>query len=311
MFRGGGGLDRRPGGTTQAWLNTLWSRMVDWSYNRQSWDAAVNRHALVKNDTAAAIASGKCDLPPEVLAELSRARMARILQPMCNDGRELLSLVRGGSYGVGVDFSTAAIERAEATQATLGYRCDFVCADICDWLHRPIAESFDTVFTSLGTLWWLRDLRDFLVRLAAVTADGARMVIWEFHPLVHMLDDELQLAHDYPFCPTERHHPGGVQDYVGDPDAYAMPDRSPRDHDHAPFVNPHPVSDCLWSLSAIVEAITDSPWQIRRLREFDHIWRERYLGGLVRGADVRFKTRVGTPRLPLTLLLSLQRMSAP
>src|SRR2546421_223125 len=79
---------------------------------------------------------------------------------------------------------------------------------------RAAGERFDVVFTSLGVLSWLPDIAAWAEAVAACTDPGGTFYIAEFHPLLHVFDDDGTAA--YPYLerpePTTEDEPGTYVD---------------------------------------------------------------------------------------------------
>jgi hypothetical protein len=278
--------------------------MDAWQLNQLSWDYAVSRHNLVKGDLASAIAAGPGYLHHEIAALLPSASEQTIVQLFCNDGRELLSLLRNGGRGVGVDFSGHAIRLARTLNDQLHYNCLFIQEEVSSWLAAAAGSNYDVFFTSLGSLWWVADLSSYFRFVRSCTVLGGSYIIWEFHPFLHTLDDTLSLVSDYPFHSTARFHPSGVENYVSTVAAYHITDE--QSHLTMPFANPYPVRDYLHGIAAIVTAASHAGWRITRMDEYPYILGERYLESLHNYGRQHFRIPPGMPQLPLTFTMTLQ-----
>lgn len=67
------------------------------------------------------------------------APSGRALDVACGEGRNVIWLARRGWRGVGVDFSSVAIDRARKLAASAGVDVELVCADITTWRIEPSA----------------------------------------------------------------------------------------------------------------------------------------------------------------------------
>eukprot|EP01031_Cornospumella_fuschlensis_P046055 gene46055-56377_t len=184
--------------------------------NRASWNAATLAHQTHKRDEAAFFRAGGTTLFPEELALLGDVRGLRLLHLQCNAGQDTLSLAQLGATVVGVDISDTAIHAATELSRATGLAATFARADVYDWLAAAPSAEFDLVFCSYGSLPWLSDLPTWARGVARVLRPGGRFVCIEFHPLVAVLDENLQLRHDYFLADAPLTTPGGVGDYVAD-----------------------------------------------------------------------------------------------
>lgn len=124
----------------------------------------------------------------------------RLLHLQCHFGMDTLTQARRGALVTGVDYSSEAIERARALAERLGVTgARFVCSDLYD---LALDETFDVVFTSIGVLSWLDDLKRWAEVIHRSLEPGGRFVLLEAHPLVWIFDDEveerrLEVRYDY------------------------------------------------------------------------------------------------------------------
>src|SRR3954468_565901 len=107
----------------------------------------------------------------------------------CHIGTDTLSLARLGARMSGLDFSPAAIVQARALAARTGTDVDFVEADVYDAVQVLGAERFDLVFTGIGALCWLPDVRRWPATVAGLLRPGGRLFLREGHPMLWSLSD--------------------------------------------------------------------------------------------------------------------------
>lgn len=109
------------------------------------------------------------------------SRAARMLEPGCGTGLNLVALADAFSEGVGIDFSPAMIGRARRNAGRAGAsNLRFVLGDVLD---APLpAGSFDLILLA-GTLEHLPDRGVALARCRDLLAEGGRIVVVAPHPL--------------------------------------------------------------------------------------------------------------------------------
>jgi SAM-dependent methyltransferase len=282
---------------------------ADWriSANRESWNYAIRRHQVVRDDftrtlshtTFTAIPSGVSRLMPQELEG------RRVLQLFCNNGRETLDFAWKGAVATGVDFAEDAISAAENLLQRSDVQCTFECAEVLDWLCREgwSSPAFDLVYTSLGSLWWLPNLHSYFTALKPRVANGSRYLIWEFHPLMRCFDTDLSIARHYPFESEGIEHLAGIEDYVSSAEDYYLPHRLPTPTEE--FVNPYTAFEFRHSLASIVTAASSAGWRVDQLIEWPWIDWERFLPRLVQEPGQRYGWPSERCRLPLTFVLSL------
>jgi SAM-dependent methyltransferase len=169
--------------------------------NRASWDERAGPHAASPDyavDSFAAdpaFLSGvvRFDLP--LLGDISGRRGVHL---QCHIGTDTISLARLGADMTGLDFSPAAIEQARRIAGLAGAGARFVEADIYQAVPVLGAEAFDLVYTGIGALCWLPDIRRWAAVVAGLLRPGGRLFIREGHPMLWSLD-ETRLAVEYPY----------------------------------------------------------------------------------------------------------------
>ena len=128
-----------------------------------------------------------------------------LLHLQCHFGLDTLSWARLGATVTGVDFSEPAVSFAKtlAVETGLADVSDFVLSNIYD-LPGPLAgRTFDVVYTSVGTIGWLPDIKRWGQIAASFVKPGGIFYIYEGHPMLWVVADEqrtpndLNLAFDY------------------------------------------------------------------------------------------------------------------
>lgn len=154
--------------------------------NRAGWDQLVEVHARSRFYDVDGFLAGALSLREIELAELQNVAGKRLLHLQCHFGLDTLSWARKGAVCTGVDFSSAAIQKARTLSATAGLHARFVCSDVYGF--RATADGpFDIVFTSYGSLCWLPDLDRWAAVVAENLAAGGEFYMVEFHPVHDLL----------------------------------------------------------------------------------------------------------------------------
>jgi SAM-dependent methyltransferase len=119
----------------------------------------------------------------------------------CHIGTDTVSLARLGARMTGLDFSGVALEQARRIAAAAGVDVDFVEADAYDAVAALEAEGFDLVFTGIGALCWLPDIRRWAEVVEGLLRPGGRLFIREGHPMLWAIDEKHvdRLVVDYPY----------------------------------------------------------------------------------------------------------------
>jgi SAM-dependent methyltransferase len=171
--------------------------------NRAMWDERVPVH----------VAGPYYDLDgfrarPDVLRDFETAEVGDVtgrtlLHLQCHIGLDTLSwLHRGAARVAGLDFSAPAVEAARSLAADLGHgpeRASFVAADVYDARQAVPEPSYDIVYTGLGALCWLPDIRRWARTAASLVSPGGFLYLAEFHPITDTLDDATgtRIVRDY------------------------------------------------------------------------------------------------------------------
>ncbi|WP_084074128.1 bifunctional 2-polyprenyl-6-hydroxyphenol methylase/3-demethylubiquinol 3-O-methyltransferase UbiG [Demequina sp. NBRC 110052] len=144
---------------------------------------------------------------PYLLPHLPDASLAglELCHLQCHIGTDTVSLARAGARVTGVDFSPAALRAAASLAETLGIDARWIETDVLDSRAAVDAElgpesCFDVVYTSIGTITWLRDLGTWARQIAALLKPGGVFYIRDSHPMLFTLDerrDDLTVAFRY------------------------------------------------------------------------------------------------------------------
>jgi len=160
------------------------------SVNRKNWDERAPAHAASPDYAVArfvedpAFLSGvvRYDLPR--LGDLSGLRGVHL---QCHIGTDTLSLARLGARMTGLDLSPAALAEARRLAELTGTEIDYVEADTYSAVQVLGREQFDLVFTGIGALCWLPDIRRWARVVAGLLKPGGRLFLREGHPVLPVL----------------------------------------------------------------------------------------------------------------------------
>jgi SAM-dependent methyltransferase len=172
--------------------------------NRASWDERAGPHAASPDYAVGSFAadpaylSGVVQFDLPLLGDISGRRGVHL---QCHIGTDTISLARLGADMTGLDFSPAAIEQARRIAGLAGAGVRFVEADIYQAVRVLGAGAFDLVYTGIGALCWLPDIRRWAAVVAGLLRPGGRLFIREGHPMLWSLDETRPgvLAVEYPY----------------------------------------------------------------------------------------------------------------
>ena len=156
--------------------------------NRAWWDGVVPIHEASRGYDREGFLRGEKPLCPVEAAELGPYVAGRtLLHLQCHFGIDTLNWARRGATVTGLDFSEPAIEAARRLAQQSGIPGRFVCANVYD-APAALGERFDVVYTGIGAINWLPDIRGWAAVVAACVRPGGRFYLYETHPMLATLD---------------------------------------------------------------------------------------------------------------------------
>ena len=158
--------------------------------NRAWWDGVVPIHEASRGYDRAGFLRGEKPLCPVERDELGPLVGGKaLLHLQCHFGIDTLNWARLGATVTGLDFSAPAIEAARRLSAESGIPGRFVCANVYD-APVTIGETFDIVYTGIGALNWLPDIRAWAEVAASCLRPSGLLYLYEGHPMLWTLDAE-------------------------------------------------------------------------------------------------------------------------
>jgi 2-polyprenyl-3-methyl-5-hydroxy-6-metoxy-1,4-benzoquinol methylase len=176
--------------------------------NKANWDSRVPHH--IKGYDLDHFRSD-----PTFLSEVVRFDLPRlgditgldVVHLQCHIGTDTMSLSRLGARSVtGLDFSSAAVEAARLLAKECAANVAYVESEVYGAVEVLGVESFDLVFTGVGALCWLPDIRRWANVVAQLLRPGGRLFLREFHPMLWALSNPRPdglLTLEYPYFETE------------------------------------------------------------------------------------------------------------
>jgi SAM-dependent methyltransferase len=159
--------------------------------NRANWDERAPVHAASADYGLARYLADPAFLSHVVRFDadrLGRLDGQRVLHLQCHIGTDTLSLSRLGAREVtGLDFSEPAVAEARKLAAAAGADIRYVQADAYDALEAT-GGGFDLVYTGVGALCWLPDIKRWGQTVRSLLRPGGRLFIREGHPVLWSLD---------------------------------------------------------------------------------------------------------------------------
>jgi len=170
--------------------------------NQKMWDEFAKEHFQIENEyySVKAFLEGKTSLRQFELKEMGYVKGKKLLHLQCHFGLDTLSWAREGANVTGIDFSGEAIKLAKILASKANLTGNFIQTNLYD-LPTALSEKFDIIYTSIGVLCWLNDLKKWAEIIAHFLKSGGFFYIAETHPTSMMFDnehpEELQLKYDY------------------------------------------------------------------------------------------------------------------
>jgi SAM-dependent methyltransferase len=172
--------------------------------NRAMWDERAPAHADSPDYAVSQFAD------PAYLSDVVRFDRERLgdiqgldlVHLQCHIGTDTVSLERLGAHVTGLDFSTASLTEARRIAGLAGAAATFVLASVYDAPDVLGRERFDVVYTGVGALCWLPDIRRWGRVVADLLRPGGRLHIREGHPVLWALAEarpDRLLALEYPY----------------------------------------------------------------------------------------------------------------
>lgn len=132
----------------------------------------------------------------------------KVVHLQCHIGTDTLSLARLGAAKVaGLDLSPVGLREARnlVSSAAAGEKVRFVEGDVYaapDLLGRG---EWDVVFTGIGALGWLPDIKQWAETVVVLLRVGWELFIREGHPVLFAIGDRdpTRLVVEYPYFETE------------------------------------------------------------------------------------------------------------
>jgi SAM-dependent methyltransferase len=260
--------------------------------NKANWDSRVPHHiGQYQFDEFRANKDFLSDVVRFDLPRLGEIAGLDVVHLQCHLGTDTLSLARlGAASTTGLDFSPPALAAARNLALECGTSINYVESELYDAVAVLGAAQFDLVYTGIGALCWLPDIRGWAQVVADLLRPGGRLFLREGHPVLWSLGDPREdglLTITYPYFETEGIHFSESQSYVSHDEPLASPDTISFNH----------------GLGEIVSALLAAGMQISALEEHDSA-PYNPLGDYVSEiGGGEFRLRKDPLRLPMTYTL--------
>jgi SAM-dependent methyltransferase len=165
--------------------------------NKAFWNNTVQAHIESDFYDVPAFLEGKSSLNSIETALLGQLDQKKVLHLQCHFGLDSISLARLGASVTAIDFSEEAIRSAKELARQCKEEVQFIEGDVLQFVPE-LEGTMDLVFASYGTIGWFGDLEKYASNVIRYLKPGGRFVFVEFHPVVHMFDDDFkEIAYPY------------------------------------------------------------------------------------------------------------------
>lgn len=265
--------------------------------NLANWNSRVPHHVAgyglehYRSDPAHLSGVVRFDLP-----RLGSIEGLDVIHLQCHIGTDTLSLARLGARSVtGLDFSAPALEAAAALAEDCGAKIDYTLSDVYGAVEALGGRQFDLVYTGIGALCWLPDIRRWAQVVSALLRPGGRLFMREGHPVLWALADPRPdglLVIEYPYFETEGVSFSETSSYVAHDAPLESPDMVHFNH----------------GLAEVLTAVMDAGMHLTAIEEHDTVpWNPLEDGMIDIDGGGEYRLRHHPERLPATYTLQASR----
>jgi SAM-dependent methyltransferase len=174
----------------------------------------------------------------------------------------------------------------------MGLDAEFVTADVYDAVAAFGGRTFDVVYTGLGALNWLPDLRRWAAVVDELLRPGGLLYLSEFHPVADILGDE-DLVVEYSYFRTDPIR-------YDEPGTYTDPEAATEHNVTYEWMHP---------LSEVMSVLLDRGLVLEMFHEHDHTLFARW-DFLERLPDGKYRLPEGMPVPPLMYSLRARKRAS-
>ena len=172
--------------------------------NKELWDELSQLHYGSESEdyNVKSFLEGQTTLKSYEVEEMGDVKGKSLLHLQCHFGLDTLSWAREGAIVTGIDLSSDGIRLAKILAESANLKANFIESNLYN-LPKVLSEKFDIVYTSIGVLCWLNDLKEWGKIIGNYLKPGGFFYIAEIHPFSYVFDNEthdikdLQVYYDY------------------------------------------------------------------------------------------------------------------
>jgi len=264
--------------------------------NRANWDSRVEHHLsgydLDKFRSEPAFVSYVVQFDKQRLGNIEGLDIVHL---QCHIGTDTLSLARLGAKSVtGIDFSPNALSAAKNLASELGIEAEFIESTVNDAVSALGNKKYDMVYTGIGALCWLPDIKNWAKVVSSLLRPGGRLFIREGHPVLWALSYERTdglLSLEYNYFESEGLSSVEEKSYVDHEGAVSSPESISFNH----------------GLGEIITALINEGMTIIAFEEHDSV-PYRALGEAMEDiGQGEFRLRENPERLPVSYTLQARK----
>jgi 2-polyprenyl-3-methyl-5-hydroxy-6-metoxy-1,4-benzoquinol methylase len=259
--------------------------------NKELWDGFAKLHYEQESEgyNVKSFLEGQSTLKSYELKEVGNVKDKTLLHLQCHFGLDTLSWAREGAKVTGVDISSEGIRLAKLLAQKANLEANFIESNIYD-LPKILNEQYDVVYTSIGVLCWLNDLKEWGKIIANLLKPGGFFYIAEIHPFSMVFDNETKDIKDLQV----------YFDYFHDP----KPLEFTADGSYASTKKMEPKKEYEWahSMSDVINSLIEAGLRIEFLNEYPFtVW--QHFSFSERGSDGFYYLKNQKAEIPLLFTL--------
>ena len=265
--------------------------------NRAWWDGAAAIHGDDPIYDSDALIAGADWLGGEeqtaLTASVGSVDGLDVIHVQCHIGFDTISLARRGARVTGLDFSPAALAKAQDLARRSGVEATWVQADAAR-IPADLHGRFDLAYATIGAISWIEDVPAWMHAVAATLRPGGRLVLVEVHPLLTMVAEREPFSLDFPYSFDGPHR-------FNEPGTYADPHAELPSNETVNFAH---------SLGETITAAIEAGLRIDSLTEHVETSKSPRPPIVPREADGRYRLRLDGQPLPILFTLLATKLDS-
>ena len=260
--------------------------------NKELWDEFARMHYETETDdySVKSFLEGQTTLKSYELKEMGDVKGKSLLHLQCHFGLDTLSWAREEAIVTGINISSEGIRLAKLLTKQANLNADFIESNIYD-LPKVLSEKFDIVYTSIGVLCWLNDLKEWGRIISHFLKPGGFFYIAEIHPFSMVFDNETEDIKDLQVFFDYFHDPEPLEFIANG--SYASSDKK---------IEPKKEYEWQHSMSDIINSLIGAGLRIEFLNEYPFtVWKA--FSFAERGSDGYFRLINQKAETPLLFTL--------